>query len=254
MNESDKDALIRAMDYCEHAPAPALSGLVKAFWMLGGDGEARSWVEHRAVPDGCVELIRRLHGRSRWDGDQPEIFAVGISDSSASFAISGDSRFAAIRFWPWAWPFLSGVSLNAMWGRWTAVTENPLRGLARRLPDAEAAETALLPLLAGAGRSRAVGQAVLESSSVDEIRRRTGLDARALQRWFARNVGMSPSRYLRVLRFHKAFEQVPGEPSLAGHAAAHGFADQAHMAREFKAHAGAPAGEARRKATGPFLR
>ena len=82
----------------------------------------------------------------------------------------------------------------------------------------------------------------------------TGLAPRRLQRWFAAHVGLPPRSYLRLLRFQQAFEQVPGQESLAGHAAAHGFADQAHMAREFKSMAGVPAKKARRSATGPFLR
>ena len=64
------------------------------------------------------------------------------------------------------------------------------------------------------------------------------MSPRTLQRWFARHVGLPPRRYLRLLRFHKAFEQVPDQPSLADHAAAQGYADQAHMARDFRAMAG----------------
>ena len=63
-----------------------------------------------------------------------------------------------------------------------------------------------------------------------------------------------PRHYLRLLRFQKAFEQVPGAVSLADHAAASGFADQAHMARNFREMAGVPAKQARQKARGPFLR
>ena len=79
------------------------------------------------------------------------------------------------------------------------------------------------------------------------------MSPRTLQRWFARHVGLPPRRYLRLLRFHKAFEQVPAQPSLADHAAAQGYADQAHMARDFRAMAGVPAKQARRSAKGPFL-
>ena len=49
------------------------------------------------------------------------------------------------------------------------------------------------------------------------------MSPRTLQRWFARHVGLPPRRYLRLLRFHKAFEQVPASATLAGHAAAHGL-------------------------------
>ena len=79
------------------------------------------------------------------------------------------------------------------------------------------------------------------------------MSPRSLQRWFARHIGLPPRRYLMLLRFHKAFEQVPEQPSLADHAAAQGYADQAHMARDFRAMAGVPAREARRAAKGPFL-
>jgi transcriptional regulator GlxA family with amidase domain len=64
---------------------------------------------------------------------------------------------------------------------------------------------------------------------------------------------MPPRRYLRLLRFQKAFEGVAGETPLAAHAAEHGFADQAHMARTFREMAGVPARQARRSARGPFL-
>ena len=99
----------------------------------------------------------------------------------------------------------------------------------------------------------ATGRAILAASSVADMARDTGMSPRALQRWFARHVGMPPRRYLRLLRFQKAFETVPGEASLAAHAAEQGFADQAHMAREFRAMAGVPAKQARKTARGPFL-
>ena len=83
--------------------------------------------------------------------------------------------------------------------------------------------------------------------------RSTGMGARALQRWFERNVGMPPRRYLRLLRFQRAFADPAAGPSLADHALAHGFADQAHMAREYRRLAGAPAKAARRTSKGPFL-
>jgi AraC-like DNA-binding protein len=235
-----------AMDYREHAPAPALAGLIKAFWTLEGGGGAGEWIGQQATPDGCVEIIRRLAGRSRWDGDQPERFAVGLVGTPTAFAISGDSHFAAIRLWPWAWPLLSPIPLADLWGRWIPFAHPMLEALpnfdaaARMLPAAEALD--------------AIGRALTAAGSVAAMSRATGMSARTLQRWFARNVGLPPRNYLRLLRFQKAFEQVPDAASLADHAAAQGFADQAHMARAFREMAGVPATEARRTAKGPFLR
>ena len=239
------------MDYREIAPDPKLASAVKCYWALAGDGDPDSWIAHEAVPDGCVEIIRSFAGRSTWGEEQPNLFAAGIADRPVTFRISGDARFAAIRLWPWAWPMLSEMPLSLMWDRWVPIGEPKLTELAALLPDCAAIDRALAERLGSL--SFGVGEAVLASASVAEMRDRSGLSPRALQRWFAQNVGMSPSHYLRVLRFQKAFETIGDENSLADQAAAHGFADQAHMAREFKALAGTPAGRVKKRATGPFL-
>lgn len=233
------------MDYRAHAPPPALAGLIKTFWTLDGAGAAGDWIAQQATPDGCVEIIRRLEGRSRWDGDQPETFAVGLVGTPTGFAISGDSRFAAIRLWPWAWPLVADMKLEAMWGRWLPFRHELLEAL----PDFEAA-AGLFP---ADEKLNAIGAALVGAETVEAMGRATKMSPRTLQRWFARNVGIAPRHYLRLLRFQKAFEQVPDAASLADHAAAQGFADQAHMAREFREMAGVPAKQARRTAKGPFL-
>ena len=233
-----------SVDYREHPPAPHLAGLIKAFWTLDAAGEAEQWIEQRATPDGCVEIIRRLAGRSRWNGDQPETFMVGLIETPEPFAISGDSRFAAVRHWPWTWSLFSDTPLDAARGCWL-----PFDGpIARTLPDFPAVEE----LLAGAPDRAEVGRAIVDAARVGDMQA-TGMTARTLQRWFARHVGMPPWRYLRLHRFQKAFEGVPGSQSLAGHAAEQGFADQAHMARAFRELAGVPARQARKTAKGPFL-
>lgn len=234
------------MDYREHQPPPALAGLIKTFWTLDGAGAAGGWIAQQATPDGCVEIIRRLAGRSRWDGGQPETFAVGLVGTPTGFEISGDARFAAIRLWPWAWPLVADIPLESMWGRWI-----PFRHpLIEALPDFDAAAS----LFPADQKLNGIGAALVGAGSVGEMGRSAGMSPRGLQRWFAGNVGMTPRHYLRLLRFQKAFEQVPDASSLADHAAAQGFADQAHMARAFREMAGVPATQARRTARGPFLR
>jgi AraC-like DNA-binding protein len=141
-----------------------------------------------------------------------------------------------------------------MRGRWHTLVEPRLAALCDTLPDLDRAEAQLAAMLAAAPPGLgAIGQGVIGAESVEDMVRATGMGPRALQRWFARHVGLPPRRYLRMLRFHKAFEDIAAPASLAGHAAAHGFADQAHMAREFRSLAGVPANRARRTARGPFL-
>jgi AraC-like DNA-binding protein len=227
------------MDYRETSPPAPLAGLVKTRWTLVAGGAADEWLPQHATPDGCIEIIRRIRGRSRWDGDQPASFVVGLVDRPQQFEISGDAMFEALRIWPWAWSLIGTIPPAALHGRWQAIPT----------PDFAAIETRL----SAATELGQIGTALIAAPSVAAMSAATGMNPRALQRWFAHHVGIPPRRYLQLLRFQGAFETLPGEASLAGHAAAQGFADQAHMARAFRDLAGVPAGTARRRARGPFL-
>lgn len=75
-----------------------------------------------------------------------------------------------------------------------------------------------------------------------------GLAPASVSRGFARAYGVSPKRYRLEARARRAFQAVAGSrASLAGIAAAHGFADQAHMTRALVALTGAPPGVLRAK-------
>jgi Helix-turn-helix domain len=56
---------------------------------------------------------------------------------------------------------------------------------------------------------------------------------------FERDVGVSPKQAARLIRFEAARRRLGAVP-LARLAAEHGYADQAHLAREFRALAGTP--------------
>jgi AraC-like DNA-binding protein len=241
------------MDYREQPPSAALTGLVKAWWSLEGDGDAETELQHLATPDGCIEIICRLRGRSRWGQAQPACFAVGLIDKPEAFVVSGDARFVAVRIWPWAWNLFSGAGVSTLRGTWAAIEGPRLKRLCRALPEPASAGAIETWRSEEATALAGMGRIILTASSVAQIRARSGLPPRALQRWFVRNVGVAPRTYLRLLRFQRAFETLPAEASLAGHAAEHGFADQAHMARNFSSLAGVPPRKALRNAKGPFL-
>lgn len=76
---------------------------------------------------------------------------------------------------------------------------------------------------------------------VAELAAGTGWSARHLQSRFRDQVGLTPGTARRVLRFGRAAGLVGrGSDPLAGIAAACGYADQAHLTREFRALAGLP--------------
>lgn len=227
------------MDYREQ-PAPAgLELSVRTQWTLDCGGSATETIEHQAVPDGCIELIWRTRGRSFWHSEQPEAFVCGLLSKPAALRLSGDANFTALRLWPWA---ARGLGLSEVPSDgWTALPSH--------LQDPETV-TAVL----SAARNDPVGEAVIGAESVAQIVQRAGLSPRQLQRWFAAQVGVPPRQYLRLVRFQEAFVGVQSDDaSLAGHAADHGYADQAHMARAFRTLAKAPAHAVRKRAKGPFV-
>lgn len=239
------------MEYAEFPPPAELRHLVKAAWTLSVGGKVSDSVEHVATSDGCMEIIRRLEGRSSWHGDQPALFVAGLTTHPAELRLSGASKFIGLRLWPWTWNAIGRVNSRELIDRWA--------DLATAAPDFTMPDNpldvfdAVDPRLIGPANVPLI-DAVLISASVSELAERSGRSHRYLQRWFERHVGIAPRIYLRLLRFSNAFDQLPElSGSLASHAADHGFADQSHMAREFRSMSGLPAGKAKKKAIGPFL-
>lgn len=247
------------MDYHERAPSPRLEGLVKASWHLAAGDDANAWVEHFATPDGSIEIVRRDRGESKWHRAQPRTFAAGLTTSPARLQMRGDAIFLAVRLWPWTWHALGGEPCHGFIDDWIALSPaSRCRDIADNLEDENAVEQLILDALSASPDTAAVqtiGRAILRSSSVAEVCKRTGLSHRSLQRWSRVHIGVPMRSYLRLLRFQSALADVQGSTdTLAQSAAVSGYADQAHMARSFRELAGAPALHARSHAVGPFLK
>ena len=239
------------MDYREVSPPEELRPFVKAGWTLDAGGAAGEWLSRSATPDGCVEIIRRLAGASVWREAQPAAFVAGLVTEPAELRLSGDSRFVALRVWPWTWNAIGRIRTAGLVDRWAALAE-AAPGFDMPATIEEAFD--LLARRLHGLRPPGLAGAILEAGTVADLASRSGRSPRTLQRWFERDIGVPPRTYLRALRFQQSFAGLPGSnDNLADHAAAHGFADQAHMAREFRALAGQPASRARRRARPPFL-
>jgi AraC-like DNA-binding protein len=92
------------------------------------------------------------------------------------------------------------------------------------------------------------------TARVDDLCARLGWSPREVRRRFTRALGFGPKVMQRVLRFQRVLALAEGpargvDATLGGLAAAGGYADQAHMTREFRALAGHTPG---RMLRGPF--
>ncbi len=238
------------MDYRETRPPPSLDGLVAAIWTLDVRGAPDDWLAHEAVPDGCIELIRRHSGRSVWRTEQPALFVTGLALRPAELRFSGNAHFTGIRLWPWAWHALGGDRCVGFADRWTALAED--HPIAALLPEGGDPLPRLTAAFAGL-RPPAIA-AIRHLDSVAALAAASGLPPRQIQRLFARETGMPPRSYLRLLRFRDAVAEVQTPHArLADTAAATGYADQPHLTREFRALGGITPATARQKARGPFV-
>lgn len=234
--------------YYEAAPAAALSRHVSSVWRREVPaGPQRSY---RIVPDGCADII--------WDG--ASLYVAGPDTGPMLTALTPAARLTALRFRPGSAPAVLGVpawelrdsrvDLEALWGE-------DARRLAQRLadrPDHDSAARELQGTVAGRLTADvepvvpAVVQAVAVRPyqngppSVAGLARAVGYSERQLRRRCLDAFGYGPATLRRILRFQRAviLARSGRFRSHAELAAALGYTDQAHLAREVRDLAGVP--------------
>jgi AraC-like DNA-binding protein len=219
-----------------------LAPLVECFWEVEARNEA-----HRVVPDGCMDILFRLGDTSAR--------VIGPMRTAAVVEARGVSRTAGVRFRSGAAPGLLGVSafelrddaasLGALWGpdgRFVsgrlADTGADLAAVRRVLSEAVAtharrAFSRSLPVTRAVALIEARGGVVPISAVAAEA----GVGERQLERLFDHWVGFGPKMFARVVRTRRATCAIErgSVASWASLAAGCGYADQAHLIREFRA-------------------
>lgn len=247
------------MRYTETPPPPDLAPFVQCVWELEGAGAA---LAEPIFPDGRVEAVIHLGDRpSRDDGiPQPSVMVVGQMTAALRLRPVRRLHCVGLRFTPAGSRVSLRVPLHELSGRIEPL-DSLSHMLATRLSDA-AAETrtasdratlvyrALRACLrtdacAPLSVERAVSLALARQgrTTVDAMSRAAGTSPRHLERQFLDAVGLPPKIFARVVRFQHALRDLQHGVPAAQVAAARGFADQSHLAREFKRMAGVPARE-----------
>ena len=83
-------------------------------------------------------------------------------------------------------------------------------------------------------------KAIRDGARLDAVASAVGADRRRLVPAFREEVGLAPKQYQRILRFQRALRAMrsPTPAPLAAIPARCGYADQAHMSRDFKEFSG----------------
>jgi AraC-like DNA-binding protein len=253
------------MSYVEWQPSAGLTGVITAFWAVAGD--SRDVPAPAILPDGHVEIVFNLGDPVQLEGPaftglQPDRVAVGPLSYAVRMTYGERVSTLGIRLHPARGAAFLGV-------RATALAEQilPLARVAPRLDEALAAalrgtsdpeqarpalDAALLAQLAimtpADEEIAAIVDRLLEPDDVDEPLTVAAMAAtlritpRQVQRRFLAAVGIRPKRFTRVVRFARAWQaaSMSDATAWADLALEHGFADQAHLVREFRAFGAEP--------------
>ncbi len=241
------------MTYWQDAPDPYVAGVVSRVTFSAEDTPSNE--VFRVLPDGGTDLLLSIDERS----GHAALEVFGVKTTALLVRDDAPVQKLAFHLRPSAARRVLGVSaaevrdrsvsLATLWGRRGELLLEQLVTLrgwrARRALVATAVAS-----LGDAARRRAplVERALvlIDRSDgripVEALARRLGADRRTLERAFREDVGVSPKVYSRTVRFHAARKRLEAGGSAADVAGATGYADQAHMVREFRAIAGCTPG------------
>jgi AraC-like DNA-binding protein len=230
------------MSYREHAPPPALAASVDRLWT--SDAAPSSGEPRRILPDGCIDLLVEL------DGDSVLARVVGTMTRAVLVPASVQHRVVAVRFRPGGASGVVRIDADELTDREVSARDLGL-DLAIDPRDPLASLVAWLHARAGSVADPAVAHAIARllepASSIAELARDTGWSRQYLARACRRRVGVSPKQLARVARMQRttiAIQRARGTSTLAAAAAANGYFDQAHMAKDFRELAGVTPREA----------
>lgn len=235
-------------------PHPALAGAVGRYADFADRPGAPC--ETQEVPGRSVVVIVDLDTGWTVEGERFSSFAGGLYARPVRVRHEGSSAGVQIDLEPPAARALLGCPAGILRERTVALGDLLGAGaaeLAERLHDATgpAARFAILddvlrraldrarPARPDTERAWALLRASGGRARVEAVADAVGCSRRHLARRFAEDVGVPPKLAARLIRFEAARRRI-GTVPLARLAADHGFADQAHLTREFRALGGAP--------------
>ncbi|MBZ9752607.1 helix-turn-helix domain-containing protein [Deinococcus sp. HMF7604] len=241
--------------YLEVLPHVRLRQLVRTYWQIE-EFHAPGQEEHRFMPERTVRLT--FFSGDSWQSGAahsdalerlPGATLTGMWLAPRRLVSVGLTRALGVELYPWGARQLFGWSM-AMQGLDLAPVSAPVSraipALLRAGAWAEAREVLddwLLERLAT--HEQALGVAVQAASAlytslgtarIGTLAEELNVSSRQLERGFAQEVGVNAKTLARLIRFEEAHNRLYVNPDegLAGLAYDLGFADQAHLTREFR--------------------
>ncbi len=231
------------MRYEEFEPTSDLTEVVNSYWAFSVPEDAPMPYDHRVIPDGMLSIA---YIRSRFF--ETIAFVGPRTEAHNPPTRPGDSVWG-IRFQPGAAKILFGVSLAALRdqvGDARAVFPDFAGPLFERLKTADRPERAaglfdeaLLNVVKTVGfepdpLAAAVHRIGETDETVSSMAAAAGLSERQFRRRFIELVGLTPKEFARIRRLRRSAIKLVGDSlGWADIAAESGYADQAHLSRDY---------------------
>ncbi len=244
--------------YVETPPSTDLTPYVQCFWELEGGADA---LAEPIFPDGRVEIVVHLGDRpviADSSTTQPDVMVVGQMTAALRLRPSRCLHAIGVRFTPTGARAWLAAPVHEITDRIHSV-DDVRRGTSRRFQDVvregltwrqrigriERVLRATLRTELRSPRSIecAVGLTLARKGhlTIDALADACGIGVRQLERQYLDVVGLTPKVFARTVRFQRALHGLRLRAPAASVAAACGFADQPHLAREFRRFAGTAA-------------
>lgn len=243
------------MSHSQTAPGRRLAEWVERVSFSSDDAPGRPPAV-LVVPDGAIDVLFSVAA-----GGECRAEVFGVKTRALWVENDGPVENLALRLRAGAAGHLFGVSAADLADRAVSLDDlagAPAREWRERVAEASdsAARHAALERGFGAWAARAARESdaddALLCAAVTAVRRARGalsiaalgeslgVGARRLERLFRARVGVTPKAFARITRFYAAYESLRAGRDPLGAALAHGYFDQAHLNRDFRALAGAP--------------
>lgn len=214
------------MRYQETVLSPSASHSIEAIWSARAEGHDASLV----LPDGRSDLILRR------SADGAKMLRLTRPSSVAHHVPAPPGT-------NWVGYRLRPGAARRLWDRFGETEDVSGEGLLLALPELRTSDHGrVLDRLAAPRPATLINALATIHSAFGDIRvsaiaSECGVTVRTLSRLFQDWVGMSPKSYAQIIRFRRALCLL-GTESASDIAYLTGYADQAHMSRDFKARLG----------------
>ena len=228
--------------YGETAPSPALSHYVSCYWHWRVRPDVKPFT-HAIPPDGSISL---------WYFAGMGFGAMGPQTQPLRVPSAGGHRIWGVRFWPGVaaalLPFSPESLRNGMRmssageiGAWVeparvVLQENPTEAKAAAGWESALSAVFAQPMQLDSAVLSAVAKILRAGGdlSVGALAEEERLSPRQLRRRFRVATGLNPKELARIVRVRSSLIEALFREEWGALAAAHGFADQSHLAHEYQ--------------------